>query len=305
MFGTRSADVDPVGRFLAGALGVGHGVLAAEQCLGELLEAADEPRGCDDFLPRPAGLLRPFPQDLAQVEVFTEQRRRPLHRDRRPQCRAGHGHDVQRRAALAQLFEDVVCGKCAVLLAADGEGHDDGAPRPSGFEVARGFGDAFEQLPAIRGLGPGVQCRDRFAQLTPVGGVVHELLRLPVHLADREFGVPLQTLDELADTVAKNAGTVVVDNQRDLERRRRRLHVHDLALLAADFDDEVGGTEVRHRATDFVGNRHVDGSGRGLDLRGDGSGTARRREGEKDQRQGAHPRHGPTPSRLPRSARCS
>ena len=67
-------DVDPVGSLLVGALGVGHRVLTAEQCLRELLQAADEAGGGDDFLTRSARLLRPFSEDLVEIEVFTEER---------------------------------------------------------------------------------------------------------------------------------------------------------------------------------------------------------------------------------------
>jgi len=94
--------------------------------------------------------------------------------------------------------------------------------------------------------------------------------------AEREFGPPLEPLDELQDAVAEDAGAVVVDDERNAQRHVGDAGLDNLAVLAPVLDDEVAGTQVGDGEAILVEDAHI----RRARLRFRRTGLARRSRGE-------------------------
>jgi hypothetical protein len=73
--------------------------------------------------------------------------------------------------------------------------------------------------------------------------------------------VTLHPLNEPGEARTEKAGTVVVDDERNLEGVLRDPGLHDLDALAAFLDLEIRSSEIPDRRPVFVGDGDVDGAG--------------------------------------------
>ena len=93
-----------------------------------------------------------------------------------------------------------------------------------------------------------------------VGRVIGQLHHLTGDGADRELGFGEQPLHEPRRTGAEDAGAVVVDDDRDAERRGGQLGLGHFAGLAVFPHREIGGREIEDRRPLGVGDRDEDGT---------------------------------------------
>ena len=160
-------------------------------------------------------------------------------------CATRYGDDVQNGAAALELFHHMMRGEAAVCRVRVGEHHDDGAIEMAEFLCC--IKHRFNDAAAVGRLGAHAKLHHGIAEPLHVGRVVDEPDRLPYDVFDTELRAAEQLIDEICDGHAKNAGTAVVDEDRDVERSGGGLHLDDLSDIAALAEDEIGGREIPDR----------------------------------------------------------